>query len=74
MSKESQYLQQVIAHEIWHSNLQGSKPEDLSCIVYFPVDTQQVLNKFEYFWRYWAQPRCLGSLFNHNTLETFRWL
>ena len=52
MSEEGQYLQQVITHETWHIYQQGDKPEDLSCIDCFSVDTQQVSNEFIDFWKY----------------------
>ena len=74
MSEEGQYLQQVITHETWHIYQQGDKPEDLSCIDCFPVDTQQVSNEFIDFWKYWAQPRCIGSKFNGNTVRIFEQL
>jgi hypothetical protein len=71
MSKELSYLQRVIRHEDWHINQQKSKQEDYSCNKCFPVDIQQISNEFEEFWKYWTQPRCSGSQFNSNTVETF---
>ena len=31
MSEEYQYLKEVLAHENWHIQQEGEKPQDLSC-------------------------------------------
>ena len=74
MSEEYQYLKEVLAHENWHIQQEGEKPQDLSCRECNPVDISQVPTEFYNLWKYWAKPRCNNSIFTANTVENFEQL
>jgi hypothetical protein len=74
MSEEYQYLKGVLAHENWHIQQEGEKPQDLSCRECNPIDISQVPTEFYNLWKYWAKPRCEDSIFTAQTVENFEQL
>jgi hypothetical protein len=72
MSDEKEYIQRITQHTLWHRQPEEEPTIDFSCVRCYPINEEDLPNRFKYFWYYWVVPRGQGSTYTSHTYNCFQ--